>query len=392
RPRAHLGALHFAHRAGQPGRAGVEAGLAEQAAARLVAEEVWPHRGEAAVHHDHLAGDEERVVAGQEERGVGDVLGQAQVRPRLLLPREAIPRLLAAPHRERGLDHAGRDRVHPDAVRGELGRDRPAQVGHRRLRGGIGVRPRAAADPRDRRGVDDAAAAALRLQARGAVLDPEEHAPHQHREGEVPLLDGGLADRSEGAADARVVEETVETAESLHPEGHQGRHVALRGDVGPERGEPVRAALGLRERHRLGEARVVQVADDHPGALAQEGERAGAADAAPTSGDDGDLAVEPSAHDELRYPRGFTQVSDHASVALLPWRSPRISAHTWPEATLPFTSSWAARAGKNVLKTSIGRSLKPGGALSTNGSMQSYQDIVTRASVAVTVSVAVDQG
>ncbi len=79
-------------------------------------------------------------------------------------------------------------------------------------------------------------------------------------------------------------------------------------------------------------------------------------------------------------------------MALLPWRSPRISAHTLPGATLPLISSWAARAGKNVLKTPIGRSLKPGGALSTKGSMQSYQVIVTRASTDRTVSVALDQG
>ena len=79
-------------------------------------------------------------------------------------------------------------------------------------------------------------------------------------------------------------------------------------------------------------------------------------------------------------------------MALLPCRSPRISAHTLFVATLPLISSWAARAGKKVLNTPIGRSLKPGGALSTKGSMQSYQVMVTRASTAWTVSVALDQG
>ena len=88
----------------------------------------------------------------------------------------------------------------------------------------------------------------------------------------------------------------------------------------------------------------------------------------------------------------MTHVSDHASVALEPCRSPRISAHTLPVATRPLISSWAERAGKNVLNTPMGRSLKPGGALSTNGSMQSYQDIVIVVSAATTDSVAVDHG
>ena len=88
----------------------------------------------------------------------------------------------------------------------------------------------------------------------------------------------------------------------------------------------------------------------------------------------------------------MTHVADHASVALEPCRSPRISAHTAPVATRPSISSWAERAGKNVLKTPMGRSLKPGGALSTKGSMQSYQDRVISVSAVITDSVAVDHG
>ena len=40
----------------------------------------------------------------------------------------------------------------------------------------------------------------------------------------------------------------------------------------------------------------------------------------------------------------------------------------------------------------MGRLLKPGGAWSTKGSMQSYQDMVIRASEAATVSVAAERG
>src|SRR5207247_277118 len=95
---------------------------------------------------------------------------------------------------------------------------------------------------------------------------------------------------------------------------------------------------------------------------------------------------------EAHYPRGFTHVSDHARQALEAWRSPRISAHGWPVATRPFHSTWAERAGKNVLNTPIGRWLKPGGALSTNGSMQSNQVSRIRSAPAITVSTAVERG
>src|SRR5205814_9575360 len=84
--------------------------------------------------------------------------------------------------------------------------------------------------------------------------------------------------------------------------------------------------------------------------------------------------------------------SDNANQALEAWRSPRISAHGWPVATRPFHSTWAERAGKNVLNTPIGRWLKPGGALSTNGSMQSNQVNLIRSGPAITVSTAVERG
>src|SRR5262249_9752478 len=65
------------------------------------------------------------------------------------------------------------------------------------------------------------------------------------------------------------------------------------------------------------------------------------------------------------YFRGLTQLSDQARQALEDWRSPRFSGTGWPGTKAPLISTWAARAGKNVLNTPSGRSLKPGGALST---------------------------
>jgi hypothetical protein len=78
-----------------------------------------------------------------------------------------------------------------------------------------------------RRGADDAAAAALSHHAVRGVLDAEKHATHEHGKGEVPLLDQGLPDRPEGAADPGVVEHAVEPAETRHGQFDQARHIPL---------------------------------------------------------------------------------------------------------------------------------------------------------------------
>src|SRR5215813_13487521 len=94
-------------------------------------------------------------------------------------------------------------------------------------------------------------------------------------------------------------------------------------------------------------------------------------------------------HQERRdQARGLTQVSDQARHALDDWRSPRISAQTRPFGVLPFSSTPAVFAGKNVLNTPMGRFMKPGGAFSTNGVMVSAHVITIRSLPATMVSVA----
>ena len=112
--------------------------------------------------------------------------------------------------------------------------------------------------------------------------------------------DGGLPDGPEGAAHPRVVEDAVEALEALDREGDEARDVELRRDVSVEHGQPTVVALRAGERDGLGEPRLVQVADHHPGALAKKRERGGAADAAAAPGDDRDLAVEAPAHRAAR--------------------------------------------------------------------------------------------
>src|SRR5262249_30159472 len=86
--------------------------------------------------------------------------------------------------------------------------------------------------------------------------------------------------------------------------------------------------------------------------------------------------------------RGFTHVSDQARHALDDCRSPRISAHTSPFGVLSLSSTRALFAGKNVLKTPIGRFMKPGGAFNTNGVIVSAHVMTMRSLPATIVSVA----
>src|SRR5205814_8162095 len=88
---------------------------------------------------------------------------------------------------------------------------------------------------------------------------------------------------------------------------------------------------------------------------------------------------------------GLTHVSDQARHALDDWRSPRVSAHGCPLAVLPFSATWVERAGKNVLNAPSGRFMKPGGIVSTKGSMNSRQVSRIRALPGTTGSRAVER-
>ena len=58
----------------------------------------------------------------------------------------------------------------------------------------------------------------------------------------------------------------------------------------------------------------------------------------------------------------------------------------------PFSSTCADWAGKNVLKTPMGRLPMPGAMVSTKGSRQSYQVRSTRSAAVVTASTTVERG
>ena len=98
-------------------------------------------------------------------------------------------------------------------------------------------------------------------------------------------LDARLGDRPERAADAGVVEQDVEPAEALDGGADQRLDVVLLGDVGAQEQQPVRVGDLVDEALAVVG---VEVADDDAGALGEEAQHRRPADAAGTTGDDGD--------------------------------------------------------------------------------------------------------
>src|SRR5690606_16547069 len=90
-----------------------------------------------------------------------------------------------------GLDEAGRDRVHADAVLAELLRPDDGQRGDAGFRGGVVALPEVAV-PRDARDVDDAAAVAERDHPRGRLAAAEEYAGQVDVDDRLPLLEREL--------------------------------------------------------------------------------------------------------------------------------------------------------------------------------------------------------
>src|SRR5207253_2123551 len=83
----------------------------------------------------------------------------------------------------------------------ELQRRAARQVDHAGLGRAVGMRAGAAAQAGDRRGRNDRAAAGG-ARVRDGVLHAEADTAQQHRLGAVPVLDAGLLQRPDGAADA----------------------------------------------------------------------------------------------------------------------------------------------------------------------------------------------
>jgi hypothetical protein len=211
------------------------------AGARIPAVDLGPGRHQPAIDGEGLPGNEAGLVGSEIEGRVRDVVDRSRFGPRLRSGRPlGGPLGLAAVH-ERRHDHARADGVDPYMVLGELDRRGLRQVDDPRLRGGVGLRTPAAAQPGDRGRVDDRPALSLADQDPRGMLDPQEHAAQEHRLREVPILDADLGDGAERAPHASVVEENVEAAEPLASASQHGDHLGFLGHVGPDVVRPGRA-------------------------------------------------------------------------------------------------------------------------------------------------------
>ena len=121
------------------------------------------------------------------------------------------------------------------------------------------------------------------------MLDPQEHAPRQHRESAIPVLDAGLLDRAERAGQPGVVEGDIEAAEFLDRAIDHRLDPGLVGDVGLL--EHRAAAVFLALTHRRRAAVLVEVGDHNRCAFARETYRRRPAHPARRAGYHRNLAV-----------------------------------------------------------------------------------------------------
>src|SRR5438105_174818 len=148
----------------------------------------------AAVDDERLAGDVAGLLRQQKADGVADIPAEpldAEHRglaPRLAPGRGHLPGIHA-----RRIDRAGRDAVDADALRPVIDRHRPGQRDDRPLRGRIGGQP-ARPQRRDRRHVDDGAAAGGLDHRRDRMARHQEHAVDIDLHDTTPVLDRGVDD------------------------------------------------------------------------------------------------------------------------------------------------------------------------------------------------------
>ena len=225
---------------------------------------------DAAVHDQRRPGHEARVIAGQEQGGLRELirLPEASHRdvdePTLFLLLVGQER-----HQQWCLDRARTQGVAPDPLAGVLDGDLPRHGEHGALGGRVrGLRGRGAHPGDERRHVHDRTSAG-REHRRDAVLASEGHALHVDVQRRVPDrrfegMDGAIL----GHHHAGVVVEDVEPAETLDRGRHHRLGVGLARHVGVDIEGLAARVLDL-GRHGL--ARVVrEVRQDHLGALGRE--------------------------------------------------------------------------------------------------------------------------
>jgi hypothetical protein len=173
------------------------------------------------------ARDEARLVGGEEERHVGDLVSRAPARECVALD-EARHALEVRGH-ARG-DGARADRVHPDALRPELERHGLRDAHDPVLGCRVGESAGAAHEPRDRRGVDDRALALLEHLDNG-LLREDRHGLEVDGDDAVPVVPV-LVGESGHVQDARVVAQDVQPAERVDGALQRSLDVGQLRDIG----------------------------------------------------------------------------------------------------------------------------------------------------------------
>ena len=195
--------------------------------------------GDPAVDDERRAVRPARLVRGEIDGHVDDLLGLAEPPGRVACQAELLGRLvLDQPvHQQRRLHRARADRVGPDPLRPELDRQAPRQRQDRALRRSVGVLRHAAADQRDEaRDVDDRPAARLDHR-RDRELAAEEDAADVDGHHRIPGRDVGVDDRVVGLGhDAGVVVQAVEPAVGRDGMVDHRLRVGFAGDVGLDEG------------------------------------------------------------------------------------------------------------------------------------------------------------
>ncbi len=244
----------------------------------------------AAVDRQLGAGHESRLVGGEVDGGVGDVVGLAPV-PVQERVEDPAPLLLVG-RLERDADLAehdpGADHVGADPLAAVVDRDRAREAEHPGLGRDVARHRRVADEPVRRGDVHEGAAAAARHR-RDAGARAEEDASEVDREDAVPALQRVLDDPA-SLRRAGAVDDDVEPAargerplQRLLP-GRRLRDVAL---------DDQRLAPGGGDRRRRLAGRAgVAVDERHRGALAREAQRDRAADPGTGAGHDRDLVLE----------------------------------------------------------------------------------------------------
>nr|ACR38015.1 unknown [Zea mays] len=259
--------------------------------------EVIVYGCEASVHHEVDRADVPRLVAGQVEHRLGDVLGHGVDALEVGLAadkgQEVLERVICARalgqvrHRQRRGHGIGGHAVDAHPVAAELRGDALGEPDHGVLGRRVDVRARPA-DGAGHAGQRHDGAPLPRDHSARRVLHPQEHAVHVDVEHPARLREVHVADvRHLGARHAGVVHHHVQRAEPLRRSVHGAAHVLLRRHVAVDEHGALRVtSQGVAQ---LLPSLILDVRDADLGAVLHEEANDGLTDAGGATSDEGHL-------------------------------------------------------------------------------------------------------